>query len=195
MCSNHQCLEIDVWIIQVKLILDWMPEDRLGKSTLVQVVAWCRQHDDVIKWKHFPRYWPFVRGIHRSPVISPHKGQWRGALMFSLICVWTNGWVNNCEAGDLRRYRAHHDVTVMREQGFIWICVDKDHRRHRALLRHNNLILAFRCFLQMGWTPDWLRKCSDVFQNPVFVQYTRIQFLHNTHYSRVLTRHKRRPIT
>ena len=39
-------------------------------------------HDDVIKWKHFPRYWPFVRGIHRSPVNSPHKGQWRGALMF-----------------------------------------------------------------------------------------------------------------
>ena len=32
-------------------------------------------HDDVIKWKHFPRYWPFVRGIHRSPVNSPHKGQ------------------------------------------------------------------------------------------------------------------------
>ena len=42
-------------------------------------------HDDVIKWKHFPRYWPFVRGIHRSPVNSPNKGQWRGALMFSLI--------------------------------------------------------------------------------------------------------------
>ena len=44
-------------------------------------------HDDVIKWKHFPRYWPFVWGIHRSPVNSPHKGQWRGALMFSLICA------------------------------------------------------------------------------------------------------------
>ena len=70
-------------------------------------------HDDVIKWKHFPRNWPFVRGIHRSPVNSPHKGQWRGALMFSLICVWINGWVNNREAGDLRRYRAHFDVTVM----------------------------------------------------------------------------------
>ena len=39
-------------------------------------------HDNVIKWKHFPRYWPFVRGIHRSPVNSPHKGQWRGALVF-----------------------------------------------------------------------------------------------------------------
>ena len=70
-------------------------------------------HDDVIKWKHFPRYWPFVRGIHRSLVNSPHKGQWRGALMFSLICVWINGWVNNHEAGDLGRYRAHYDVTVM----------------------------------------------------------------------------------
>ena len=55
-------------------------------------------HADVIKWKHFPRYWPFVRGIHWSPVNYPHKGQWRGALMFSLICVWINGWVNKHEA-------------------------------------------------------------------------------------------------
>ena len=61
----------------------------------------------------FPRYWPFVRGIHRSPVNSPHKGQWRGALMFSLICVWINGGVNNREAGDLRCYHAHYNVTVM----------------------------------------------------------------------------------
>ena len=60
-------------------------------------------HDDVIKWKHFPRYWPFVRGIR----------QWRGALMFSLICVWINGWGNSRKAGDLRRYRAHYDVIAM----------------------------------------------------------------------------------
>ena len=70
-------------------------------------------HDDVIKWKHFPRCWPLVRRIHRSPVNSPHKGQWREALMFSLIRVWINGWVNNREAGDLRRYRAHYGVIVM----------------------------------------------------------------------------------
>ena len=70
-------------------------------------------HDDIIKWKHFPRYWPFVRGIHRSPVNSPHKGQRRGVLMFSFICASVNGWVNNREAGDLRRHRAHYDVTVM----------------------------------------------------------------------------------
>ena len=70
-------------------------------------------HDDVIKWKHFPRNWPFARGIHRSPVNSTHKGQWRGALMFSLICGRINGWVNNGEAGDLRRYRVHCDVMLM----------------------------------------------------------------------------------
>ena len=81
-------------------------------------------HDDVIKWKHFPRYWPYVRGIHRSRVNSPQKGQWRGALMSSLICVWINGWVNNREAGDLRRYRAHYDVTVMRNYDTsVWFLV------------------------------------------------------------------------
>ena len=70
-------------------------------------------HDDVIKWKLVLRYCPFVWGIHRSPVNSPHKGQWREALMFSLICARINGWVNYDEAGDLRRPRAHYDVTVM----------------------------------------------------------------------------------
>ena len=43
----------------------------------------------------------------------PHKDQWRGALMFSLICSWSNGWANNQDAGDLRRHCAHYDVTVM----------------------------------------------------------------------------------
>ena len=85
------------------------------------LVAWWRKgwamahcpHDDVIKWKNFPRCWPFVLGIHRSPVNSPHKGQWRGALIFSLICTRISGWVHNGEAGDFRRHRAHYDVTVI----------------------------------------------------------------------------------
>ena len=68
-------------------------------------------HDDVIKWKHFPCYWQFVPV--NSPVNSPHKGQWHGALMFTLICARINGWVNNCEAGDLRRHRAHYDFIIM----------------------------------------------------------------------------------
>ena len=70
-------------------------------------------NDDVIKWKHFPRYWSFVWWIHPSPLNFPHKAQWRGALMFSLICTWTKDWVNNRDAGDLRRSRALYDVIVM----------------------------------------------------------------------------------
>ena len=65
-------------------------------------------YDDVTKW----RYWLIGRGIHQSPVNPFHKGQWRGALMFSFICAWTNGWVDNRDAGDLRRYCARYDVTV-----------------------------------------------------------------------------------
>ena len=49
------------------------------------------------------------------PVNSQHKGQWRGALMFSLICIWLNVWVNNRVFGDLRRHRAHYDVTVIKQ--------------------------------------------------------------------------------
>ena len=58
------------------------------------------KQDDVIKWKRFPRYWPFLRGIHRWLVNSQHKGQWREALLFSSIFAWRNGWVNNDWADD-----------------------------------------------------------------------------------------------
>ena len=72
------------------------------------------------RWRHqieaFSALLAFARGIHRPPVNSPHKGQWRGASVFSLICAWINGWVNTREAGYLRRYRAYYDVTVMQTQ-------------------------------------------------------------------------------
>ena len=90
----------------------------------------CNQyhHDDVIKSTHFQRYWPFVRGIHRSPVNSHQKGQRRGALMFSLICAVTNGWVNNRDAGDLRRNRFYYDVTVTMDncQGDSIVLIDNE---------------------------------------------------------------------
>ena len=70
-------------------------------------------NDDKLKRKRFTRYWPFVPGIHRSSVNSPHKSQWRGALIFPLICVWTHDWVNTRNAGDWRSHRAQYDVTVM----------------------------------------------------------------------------------
>ena len=68
-------------------------------------------------WRHqmetFSALLAICAGNSPVPVNSPHKGQWRGALMFSLIFVGLKGWINNREAGDLRRYRVHYNVTVM----------------------------------------------------------------------------------
>ena len=107
----------------------------VARTKIIQTI-----HDGVIKWKYFPRYWPFVRGIHRSSVNSPHKGQWRGAVMFSLICVWINGWVNNREAGDLRRHRTHCDVIVMLL--FVMLCCG---------LVHPNLLIPSYGILGIHW--------------------------------------------
>ena len=97
------------WNIWIKLHkVDHPMTSNTGKNEPCSYCTWWRHQIET-----FPRYWPFVRGIHYFPVNSSHKGQWRGALMFSWICVWINGWVNNREAGDLRRYRAHYGVTVM----------------------------------------------------------------------------------
>ena len=78
---------------------------------LAYIDLFWRIHDDVIKWKHFPRCWTFVQEIHRS--IPRTKASDAELWCFSLICVWIKDWVNNREACDLRRYRAHYDVTVM----------------------------------------------------------------------------------
>ena len=108
--------------------LDWLIESHPVFSQKAQLfwhvqklhyIPWDMLCDDVIKCKRFPRYWPFVRGIHRSPADSPHKGQWCVALMFSLICASTNGWANNRDAGDLKRHCAHYDVTIMNVPIFV----------------------------------------------------------------------------
>ena len=99
---KHEC-----WVLNLLLIL---VVDAQNFIFMLFIYKWlqlsmCQEEktpDDIIKWKHFPRYWSCVRGIHWSLVDSPHKGQWQGALMFSLICAWTNGWTNSREAGDLR---------------------------------------------------------------------------------------------
>ena len=115
-----------------------------SQYTHLSATQWL-SYDDVMKRKHFLRYWPFVRGNHRSPVDSSHKGQWRGALMFSLICVCRNGWVNNREDGDFRRYRVHYDVTVM--------CVWK--------LSHGTdaTIVTSACNYRLCRKPKWCDQC------------------------------------
>ena len=88
-----------------------------------------KHNDDVIKWKLLTRYWSFVQGIHRSPMNSLHKSQWRGALMFSLICALNKRLSNNREASDLRRHRFHYDVIVMQESKHV------QHPRQHWLLK------------------------------------------------------------
>ena len=81
-------------------------------------------------WRHqietFSALLAICAGNSPVPGEFPHNGQWRGALMFTLICVWINGWVNNHEAGDLRRYRVHYDAIVM------------------TLAKHNDLLVGFK---------------------------------------------------
>ena len=92
---------LNIWKHE-RAVLLWNASDKfLG-------IAWCRHQMET-----FSALLALCAGNSPGPVNSPHKGQWRGALMFSLICVWINGWVNNREAGDLRRYRGHYDVNVM----------------------------------------------------------------------------------
>ena len=99
-------------------------------------------HDGVIKWNHLLRHWPFVWGIHRSPMNSPHKGRWCGALMFSLICAWINGSVNNREAGDLRRHHAHYIWCHFNEIIFecIWKYIPKVHILKKISPEGKNLL-------------------------------------------------------
>ena len=88
-------------------IMSWVTQTDLGHIGANN--AWWRHQMEI-----FSTLLAICAGTgDRWPVNSPHKGQWRGDLMFSLICAWINGWVNNGEAGDLRRHRAYYDVTVM----------------------------------------------------------------------------------
>ena len=111
------------------------------------------------------RYWPFVRGIHRSPVNSPHKVQRRGALMYSLICAWINGWVNNREAGGFKSHRTHYDVIVMNDIELVlpnysalspWrIAIPIHHIL--TLLRHFSMISKYCCVPGCLQASRWLK--------------------------------------
>ena len=118
-------------------------------------------HDDVIKRKHFQRYWPFVRGIHRWLVNSPHKGQWRGALTFNLICARINSWANNGDAGDSKRHRTHCEVIVM--QGNFNINSGFNLHPRQMTFALSGYVLKGNMYLSSGLTPMILmNKCLNV---------------------------------
>ena len=94
-------------------------------------------------WRHqmepFPRYWPFVWGIHRSPVDSSHKGQWRGTLMFALICASANGWANNRFETPSRLLWRHCNVKILSARQ----------------------TFCFRGVVNIGFISDFRGKCSN----------------------------------
>ena len=92
-------------------------------------------HEDIIKRKHFPHYWPFVRVIHWSPVNSPQKKPVTPSFDVFFICTWINCWVKNCEAGDMRRHCAHYDVILL------WLCPSK-----LCLPLELSFLYLFKCF-------------------------------------------------
>ena len=88
-------------------------------------------------------------GMGNSPVTGEFPSQWlvaRNFQMFSLICAWTNGWVNNQDAGDLRRHRDHYDVTVM-TCGFL----------ERTAIVTSNSIVEWNIFMvRVGLGAGWV---------------------------------------
>ena len=114
-CAATEKVVHDQWppITHTGLILSLRPANERRRYNDHAILG----ADGNARWRHqmetFSALLAFVRGIHRSLVNSPHKGQWCGALMFSLFCAWTNGCANNRDAGDLRRNCPHYDVTVM----------------------------------------------------------------------------------
>ena len=111
------------------------------------VISEIQRHDTVSCWCYRLSWWRQQIGKFSAclvlcdwnpPLDSPHKGQWRGAVVFSLICAWTNGWKNSRDNGNLRRHRDHYDVIVM------------------------NWFVTVGYFRYRWWRHGWRRSCSWV---------------------------------
>ena len=95
----------------------WWP---VASTTIVTGSYSTSRHDDVIKWKHFPRYWPFVRGIHRWPMDSPHKASdaERWCLFYRRLNKWLSkqswGWWFETPSRSLWRHRNGFAIVVVR---------------------------------------------------------------------------------
>ena len=94
----------------------------------------CRDHDDVIKWKHFPLTGPLCGEFTGHRWIPLTKASDAELWCFRWSAPWINSWVNNREAGDLRRHRTHYDAIVM--SAFIW------HKRECIISTHWNKVAA-----------------------------------------------------
>ena len=122
--SMLRCIDFLLETYQTIVVIEYQTK----LTTIPGLSQWHHWHQDIVRVSVTMNIWcdkfmmPSSKGniFHvtgplweESPVNSPHKGQWRGALMLSLICTWTNGWVNNRGTGDFRRHRPHYNFTVM----------------------------------------------------------------------------------
>ena len=83
------------------------------KWLLVGYPCWLKQTPISKLWRHQMETFSALLAICVGN--SPHKSQWGGGLRWCFLwsAPWINGWVDNREAGDLRRHRAHYDAIVM----------------------------------------------------------------------------------
>ena len=131
-------------------LLKW-PPFCLGLNVITYsptICHYCRPRST--RWRHqmetFSALLAICAGNSPVPVNSPHKGQWRGALVFSLICAWINDWVNNREAGDLRRRRSHYDVIVMTYWRINGVNIRQIQEAHIIDIARGFLIDTLLCF-------------------------------------------------
>ena len=113
-------IPITNWILNVESFIDGSVQDCSSPIANALVLLQSCVKPSISKklytwWRHQMETFSALLAICAGN--SPHKGQWHGALIFSLICAWINDWVSNGEAGDFIRYRIHYDVTLM-----IWLC-------------------------------------------------------------------------
>ena len=134
-CFRFPIINIRQWSWDCLIFVLWVP-------ILVGLCLHFLIHDDVIK----STLLTFCVGNHWSPVDYPHKGQWCGALTFSLICTWTNSSANNGNTGDLRRHHAHYDVIVM----YFSIVTQSQWKFHLNLIKFYWSVLCILHIRQLG---------------------------------------------
>ena len=153
--SKWLLISTRIWYIDIVYLVS--PKDY--RSIRYTYISW---------WHHQKEIFSMLLAIcaGNSMVNSPPKGQWWGALMFSLICAWTNSWVNNWDAGDLRRHHAHYDTVFKISVGprtltsKIW--VGPASFPSLSYMNFGKIVLRSGKFEIFNFE-DWWHQCNDIY--------------------------------
>ena len=156
---NETAVDIRMWM------KDYNPHKTIEMSSRITAFTWDKLREQNTWRRHQMETFSALlalcaRGIHRPLVNSPHKVQWRWALVFSLICAWINGWVNNREPGDLSRHCAHYDVIVMRS--LLWLqCWHDGNSAFNVVCPQKRVFQMKRFAFALQWRHNQLDRVSD----------------------------------